>query len=134
MDVATIAMTVISGLLGGGLIAFVQFLITRKDNKDQRFKDITESIEKLVTKMDELDAKEDRHNAEARRIRILRFADEMLQDHKHSKDSWDQAIVDCEEYEQYCDKHPKFKNGQTEATVKFINEGYQDRLKKHDFL
>ena len=134
MDVATIAMTVTSGLLGGGLIAFIQFLITRKDNKDQRFKDITESIEKLVTKMGELDAKEDRHNAEARRIRILRFADEMLQDHRHTKDSWDQVIADCEEYEQYCKDHEKFKNGHTEATVTFIREQYHERLEKHDFL
>ena len=134
MDVATIAMTVTSGLLGGGLIAFIQFLITRKDNKDQRFKDITESIEKLTNKMDELDAKEDRHNAETRRIRILRFADEMLQDHRHTKDSWDQVIADCEEYEQYCKDHEKFKNGHTEATVTFIREQYHERLEKHDFL
>lgn len=134
MDVATIAMTVTSGLLGGGLIAFIQFLITRKDNKDQRFKDITESINKLSAKMDELDAKEDRHNAEARRVRILRFADEMLQGHKHSKDSWDQVIVDCKEYEKYTSKNKDFENGQTEATATFIQEQYQERLKKNDFL
>ena len=88
----------------------------------------------LTNKMDKLDAKEDRHNAEARRVRILRFADEMLQDHKHSKDSWDQVIVDCKEYSKYTSKDKDFENGQTEATVAFIQEQYHERLKKNDFL
>lgn len=134
MDTTTIVMTVTSGLLGGGLIAFVQFLIQRHDKKTDKLGGITKAIEELSNKMDALDAKGDERNAVAMRVRILRFSDEMMDNRRHSKDAWDQCLSDIDEYESYCGTHPDFKNNQTAATVNYIKAGYAERLEKHDFL
>ena len=131
MDILT---SVVSILVGGGLLSLIQFFVNRHDKKHDRLKEITESIEKLSKKVDSLNRKGDERNAVSSRVRILRFADEMMEGRKHSKDSWDQCLSDITDYENYCTEHPEFKNNQTEATVKFINNGYAERLEKHDFL
>jgi len=131
-------------LVGGGLFAFVQFLINRHDSRNDKNKEILKAISDLDAKVEErfksldekidlVDAKGDERNAVSSRVRILRFADEMQEDRKHSKDSWDQCLSDVTEYERYCEDHPKFKNGQTAATVSYIKRIYEERLEKHDF-
>lgn len=131
-------MNIITGvasiLIGGGLFAFVQFLITRHDSQHDKFKLITDAIQVLSDKVDSLSRTWDERNAIAMRVRILRFADEMMQDHKHSKDSWDQCMTDITGYENYCAAYPSFKNKQTEATVEYIKKNYAERLERHDFL
>ena len=141
----------IGGLLGGGFIGFIEFLIRRKDERNDKTREVLEAINKLDEKFDNkiegvndridtleekidlVDSKGDQRNAISNRVRILRFADEMLEDKKHSKDSWDQVMSDTTEYEQYCSTHPGFKNNQTAATVDYIQKEYAIRLEKHDF-
>ena len=136
--------SVIGVLLGGGIFAFIQFLITRHDTRHDRLKTVTESIETLKTgmnerfdtldsKIDAVEAKTDKYYAVSSRVRILRFEDELQEKRKHSKDSWDQAMADIDYYENYCQAHPKFKNNQTVATVEHIQHGYRERLEKRDF-
>ena len=136
--------SVIGVLLGGGILAFIQFLITRHDTRHDRLKTVTESIETLKTgmnerfdtldsKIDAVEAKTDKYYAVSSRVRILRFEDELQEKRKHSKDSWDQAMSDIDYYENYCQAHPKFKNNQTVATVEHIKNGYMERLEKHDW-
>lgn len=130
MDIIT---GVASILVGGGLLAFIQFMISRHDNKNDRLKSIVESIEKLNEKVDELSAKGDERNAITARVRILRFADEMPE-RQYSKDSWDQVMADITDYEKYCAEHPDFKNSQTAITVEMLQQEYKDRLTNHNFL
>jgi len=127
-------MPILDILIGGGLLGLIQFLINRHDSKHDRFKAIQESIDKLSERIDKIDAKGDERNAVEFRVRILRFEDELLEGRKHSKDSWDQVMGDITGYEQYCDTHKNFKNGQTAATIQHIERSYQERLDRHDFL
>lgn len=121
-------------LLGGGILAFAQFLITRYDTKHDRFAQIRSAIEGLRKDIQSIDAKGDRREAESRRVRILHFEDELQEGRRHSKDSFDQVMNDVTEYKKYCEKHPEFKNEQTIATVGHITKVYHERLEKHDFL
>ena len=141
MDVFT---TLIGVLLGGGVLAFIQFLITRHDSKHDKVEAVNKSIQALSEdvkerfdvldrKIDTVDAKGDERFAVSSRVRILRFEDELQEKRKHSKDSWDQAMSDIDYYENYCQAHPKFKNNQTVATVEHIKHGYRERLEKHDW-
>ena len=141
MDVFT---TLIGVLLGGGVLAFIQFLITRHDSKHDKMEEVTKSIRALSEKakerfdvldrkIDMVDAKGDERYAVSSRVRILRFEDELQEKRKHSKDSWDQAMSDIDYYENYCQVHPKFKNNQTVATVEHIKNGYMERLEKRDW-
>lgn len=131
MDIAS---SVVSVLIGGGIFAFIEFLINRHDTKHDRLKDITEAIEKLTEKVDALDQKGDERNAINMRVRILRFRDEMLAGQGHTHDSFQQVLGDIDEYEKYCEKHPDFRNNQTTTTIEHIKANYKERLEKHDFL
>lgn len=136
-----ILQTIIGGLLGGGIIGFIEFLIRRRDEKEDKNSEVLKEIEELKQKIDELakkvdevDAKGEERGAIQSRVRILRFMDEILEGRKHSKDSFDQVMSDITSYEWYCEQHPSFKNNQTATTVEYIKKNYQERLEKHDFL
>ena len=142
---ATIFTTIIGGLLGGGIIGFIEFLIRRKDAKDDRNAEIIAAIKDLDAKVDDgfarLDAKikdveekVDERSAITARVRILRFSDEMGEGRRHSKDSFDQALSDIDYYEKYCSDNPSFPNNKTVATIEHIKNNYAERLEKHDFL
>lgn len=126
--------TLIGGLIGGGLIGFIEFLIRRKDEKEDKNSEILKKLDELAEQIGKVDSKSDERAAVAARIRILHFADEMQEERRHSKDSWDQCLADITEYDKYCQSHPEFRNNQTAATVAYINKGYAERLEKHDFL
>ena len=141
MDLFT---TLVGVLLGGGVLAFVQFLIQRNDSKHDKMEEVSKSIRALSEdikerfdvldrKIDTVNAKGDERFAVSSRVRILRFEDELQEKRKHSKDSWDQAMSDIDYYENYCQAHPKFKNNQTVATVEHIKHGYSERLEKRDW-
>ena len=125
--------TFIGILLGGSFLAFLQFLITRHDSKHDKFKEIMQAIADLEKKVDLLDAKGEKREAVNKRVRILRFEDELQEDRRHSKDSFDQVMSDITDYNQYCEKHPEFRNNQTVATVAHITKVYTERLEHHDW-
>ena len=137
MDTLT---TIIVALIGGGMVSFIQFLITRHDNRHDKNNEILLAIKELDGKIQQMertitsvDQKGDERNAVSTRIRILHFEDELQEGRLHSKDSWDQVISDCDTYDKYCETHPLFKNGMTEATVRHIRHGYDERLEKGDW-
>lgn len=125
--------TFIGILLGGSFLAFLQFLITRHDSKHDKFKEIMQAIAELEKKVDLLDAKGEMREAVNKRVRILRFEDELQEDRQHSKDSFAQVMSDITEYENYTERNPSFKNRQTEATIAHISKVYNERLEKHDW-
>lgn len=141
-----ILQTIIAGVFGGGVIGFVEFLIRRKDEKNNKNDEVLKAIDELNKKVDErfntldkkidsVDRKGDERDAIASRVRILGFTDEMRTGQKHSKDSWDQVITDADKYEKYCDKNKdNFKNGIAESAITLIRKGYFDRLDSNDFL
>ena len=142
------------GLLLGssGLFAFIQWLITRKDNQKDKFKELLASLKELKadvqgvteevttmkiniqTNVNELSDKIDRNNAIQSRIRILRANDEMRQDDHHSYEYFKQLHSDITEYESYCRNHPEFKNNEAASSIEYINAVYQDCMKKNNFL
>lgn len=90
-------------------------------------------IKKLDEKIDKLDNELSERGAIACRVRILKFMDEILEGWNHSFDSYTQVLQDITNYINYCDLHPKFKNHQTEATIEYIKNDYQEHLEKNDF-
>jgi len=115
------------------LWGFIQFLLQRKDNKDDCSKKILDMIQKLDEKIDKLDGELSERGAIACRVRILKFMDEILEGWNHSFDSYTQVMQDITNYINYCDLHPRFKNHQTEATIEYIKNDYQEHLEKNDF-
>ena len=115
------------------LWGFIQFLLQRKDNKEDCSKKILDMIQKLDEKIDKLDGELSERGAIACRVRILKFMDEILEGWNHSFDSYTQVMQDITNYLHYCNENPLFKNHQTEATIEYIKNDYQEHLEKNDF-
>ena len=126
--------TFIGVLLGGGILAFIEFLIKRHDSKHDRFNEVLKAIDGLKTDIHNIKTENDERYTVQARIRILRFEDELQEGRLHSKDSFDQVMSDISLYNKYCDGHPYFKNDQTVMTVRHIQDVYTERLKKHDWF
>lgn len=144
MDLQTLP-TIVSILLGGGILGFIQFLLKRKYEKEDKHDEVIEAINKLDEKVDErfntldkkideVDKKGDERAAVSSRVRILRFRDEMLEGKSHTHDSFQQVLTDIDDYEKYCKDHPEFPNNQTLRTIEHIKASYDERLVKNDFI
>lgn len=133
MDRESIIAIFIAVIGSNALWGFIQFLLQRKDNKEDCSKKIIEMITKLDGKIDKLDSKLNERAAIAYRIRILKFMDEILEGWEHSYDSYVQVMQDITNYLKYCMEHPEFKNHQTEASIEYIKNDYQEHLEKNNF-
>ena len=113
------------------LFTFIGKLITKDFAESQ--KALIDRVDVLSDKIEVVAESVDETRAIAARVRILRFGDELLEGRLHSKDTFDQALLDIDNYERYCKSHEGFKNHITEETVTFIQEQYRDRLRNHNF-
>ena len=68
------------------------------------------------------------------RYRILRFDDEILHDMKHTKEHFDQILLDIDVYEKFCEEHPDFKNNLAIMAIKHIKTIYQKCSTDNSFL
>lgn len=122
-----LVITIIVAIIGSNALwGFLQFLLERKDKKNDCSKKILEAIQKINNKIDQ-------RTAIGCRIRILKFMDEIIEGWEHSKDSYNQIMRDITDYLQYCDDHPQFLNHQTDATIERIKKDYEQRLTTNDF-
>ena len=133
MDRESIIAIFIAVIGSNALWGFIQFLLQRKDNKEDCSKKIIEMITKLDGKIDKLDGELNERAAIAYRVRILKFMDEILEGWEHSYDSYVQVMQDITNYLKYCMEHPEFKNHQTEASIEYIKNDYQEHLEKNNF-
>lgn len=140
----------------GALFTFITFLINRKDNRNDKLKEIIESIhtlhqdskqsiskvsdavntlrEDMNTDNQKLRNALDENKAITARVRILRASDEILHNMKHSKEWFDQLNDDITFYETYCAKHPEFRNNKATHAIANINAVYAKALQDNDFL
>lgn len=96
--------------------------------------DTNEKVDKLTGDVSSLRGEMQERDAVAARIRILRFGDECRLGVRHSKDYFDQIEIDITTYENYCEKHPDFKNNMTSLTIAHINKIFARCLDNNDFL
>lgn len=126
---------IILAVIGSNALwAFLQFLIQRNDEHDDRYIELLGAIGKLSEKIDNLKAKEDEDKAIQHRVRILRFNDELKEGRKHSKESFDQVLSDTTYYRKYCDQNKDFENDMTLEAVNNIKRVYRKCMEERDFL
>ena len=81
-------------------------------NKELREKiDIQgEQISDLTDKINDVQKEVNENAAMSSRYRILRFDDEIRHGVLHTKEHYDQIIVDIDIYEKFCNRNPEFRN------------------------
>lgn len=115
---------------GGGVLAFIQFLINRRDEKNGKFKSIIDAIDQTREEIKNLRHDFQEQKVTEARIRILRFSDELKSHHDRSEESYDQILDDIDLYERYCKEHPEYENNKAVTAIANIKNSYT----KHIFL
>ena len=124
-----------AGIFGGGaLTSFVQFLISRHDEKDGEKDALMTEIKGIREELDAIKEKQAEDRANDARIRILRFSDEVRHKLRHSKEYFDQINTDIDTYEQYCKDHPDYQNNRAVMAIQNIKRVYLKCLEQNDFL
>ena len=120
--------TVIAAVLAsGGLWGFVQYLISRKDKT-------AEKIDKIMEIVTEVSNRVDTTNATNARTRILRFDDELINGVHHSREYFQQTLEEIDTYEEYCDRHPKYRNNACTLAIEHIRRVYTKLLDEGGFI
>ena len=124
-------LTVLLGVIGNiavALIAIIPTIISNRKMTEQSIKDMTEATDKRV---DKLQSSFDQHvedyeaaKAASQRYRILRFYDEVCEGRKHSESHFEDILDDIDDYDTYCDTHPKFKNNRGHVAIQYIRDTY----------
>ena len=125
--------TIFSVLIGGGILGFIQFLITRKDNRNDKENDILSAIKTLSGRVEKIEASLDERDAVLARTHILRFKDEIYFNgaDSHSMEYYEQTLDDIQTYDRFCAENPRFANGRTKAAAEYIREEYDRLFKEH---
>lgn len=97
-------------------------------------KDILCKLEKVEKDVAEVKREVGESSAVTSRYRILRFDDEILHDVKHSKEHFDQILLDIDVYEKFCEEHPDFKNNLAVMAIEHIKEIYSKCSRENSFL
>ena len=77
---------------------------------------------------------DDERDADAHRLRILQFNNELLRDIPHTQEDFNEILAEIDYYENYCKEHPGYKNNRAVHAITHIGKVYDERLEKHDFL
>ena len=88
-------------------------------------------LEKDVKK---IQAENEEQKATGCRSAILRFGDEIRHGTRHSKEHFDQILIDISFYEHYCDTHRNFENNIALMTIEKIKDTYRKCLDEDSFL
>lgn len=96
--------------------------------------EIIKQMENLREEFVKLKSEIDEDKANACRTRILRFNDELMHDVHHSKEHFDQTLIDITTYENYCETHKGYKNNIAAMAIERIKNTYEQCVKDGSFL
>lgn len=134
MNWTTVLVALITFFGSAGLWTYIDHKQQRRADKESQNNEILKELKGIKEDIAGIKSQMAENEAKTRRIRILRFADEVFTGREHTKDAFDQTMSDITDYELYCSEHPDFKNNQTAETIKFLNRVYTQRMEKKDFL
>lgn len=109
-------------------------ILSKRTATKKELDDIKKELNLLSNKMTIMEEKNDEQDAKTARARILQFNDELLNDVKHSKESFDDTLAYLDDYEKYCREHPLFKNHRTVAAEENIKRCYAKCMEQRDFI
>lgn len=95
---------------------------------------IIKKMEKIENDVADVKKEVAESSAVTSRYRILRFDDEILHKIDHTKEHFDQILLDIDVYEKFCEAHPDFKNNLAVMAIKHIKEIYAKCSRENSFL
>lgn len=96
--------------------------------------DVKRQQKETREKLEEHICVDDQRDADMHRNRILQFSNELLRNIPHSREDFIEALAEIDEYERYCEEHPKYENNRADCAIENIKRVYKTWLEKRDFL
>lgn len=105
-------------------------------NKELRNKveEQSKRIDELSGKVSNVQTEVNENAAMSSRYRILRFDDEIRHKVLHTKEHYDQIIVDIDIYEAFCKRNPDFRNNLAHKAISNIKRMYDVHNDDNSFL
>ena len=97
-------------------------------------KGVIDKMDKLENDVADVKKEVAESSAVTSRYRILRFDDEILHEVRHTKEHFDQILLDIDVYEGFCEEHPDFKNNLAVMAIRHIKHVYQKCSTDNSFL
>ena len=96
------------------------------------------TIHDRLSELEEHDRRQDMTRAKDKaldaRRRILRFADEVRREEKHSEEHFRNVFEDIKYYNTYCDNHHEFENDRARISIGIIRDVYEKCVRENSFL
>lgn len=127
-------MPLLGGAMGAGVLSFIQFLIQRRDGREDKLDGIIKAIESTNTELEKAKQENLRKDADDARRRILIFADELRRGELHSEEFFNQILEDISFYENYCRGHPNYQNDKAKDSMAMIREAYHSCRRSNNFI
>lgn len=86
--------------------------------------EIIEKVDRLGNELKGLQKSCDERAMNDCRTRILRFNDEIIHGIRHTKEHFDQILIDISTYESYCGAHGDYKNNIANLAIERIKSTY----------
>lgn len=91
------------------------------------------SSNEVIAKLDSLDFKVDKNNAEYNRARLLRFNGELKRGVKHDEEEFNDVLHCIDDYERFCKSHPDYPNKKSVLAIANIQRVYQELIQTNGF-
>ena len=128
----TLVGTLLSGIvsIAVALIAIIPSVITNRKKTIESITEqndkIEEQIEKIENSLNSHIEKNESDSAKDLRRNILRFDADLREGRHFGKEYFDDVLDDIDEYESFCEEHPKFKNNKGKMAMEHIKECYKN--------
>ena len=120
--------SIITAALGSAaLFSFIQFLL-------QRYWSMKDKSEVILNRLDKIEYGLGANKADVSRSRILTFNSEILKGEKHTREDFEDALKDIDEYEAFCKANPNYPNTRAVMAEQNIKEKYKQCMEENDFL
>lgn len=121
-----------------GLFTLVLSNITykreQKKKKDMRYEQILTKLDGIENKLNRHIADDERNRVEEGRTRFLRFGDECRRGILHTEEHWNDIMKDIDIYKDFCRHHEDYKNERAVRTIDYLLEKYDEHIKNNTFL
>lgn len=100
----------------------------------QKLDNLENDLSEVKKRQDQQEYMRKRDNTDSARTRIIRAADEIRLGTHHSKEFFDEVLLDCNRYQEYCRVHDEYKNEKAVMSIQIIEETYQKCMRENSFL
>lgn len=101
--------------------------------KRMKLEDVSNNINVLAEKIDKIDYKVDKNEADTYRTRILRFNGEIKRGVRHDEEEFNDCLLAIDKYEDFCQAHPEYPNNKCLIAIENVERVYKECLENNSF-